>query len=443
MRFVVRDDLRRSRLTVAFRLILALVHLAVFSVWAPLMLALWPIHWLVALVLGRVPRPFHDAYELFVRFTLHLQAYLFVGANPFPGIGTAGSYPIDFPALSHGRQRRWSIAALLLLALLPLLLAAVLGGAFVVVVVTTPFGFVPPAIGAAVCAWFATLAKGRTPPGLRDLTVFCAGYGAQVTAYLFLLTDHFPDSDPKTVPLLPRPRHPVRMDNDDELRRHRLIVLFRFVLLLPHVVWLQLWSVAMAFAAVAAWVSGIALGRVPGPLHRFLAAYVRYQAHVIAFGTLAGGLFPGFVGAPGMYPLDVEIDPPQRQSRWTIGFRFVLAVPAFLILAGLGPVWYVGAAAMWVFALVKGRAPRGLHALLGYTIRYNAQVLAYTLLLTGRYPHSGPSEVESDVAFPLPPGAKPFELAPELPFHAPAPPPPEPLTAGALSASAADVGAAL
>ena len=46
----------------------------------------------------------------------------------------------------------------------------------------------------------------------------------------------------------------------------------------------------------------------------FLAAYVRYATHVNAYVFLAARRYPGFRGRPG-YEVDVEIDPPARQSR--------------------------------------------------------------------------------------------------------------------------------
>ena len=34
------------------------------------------------------------------------------------------------------------------------------------------------------------------PQGLRDLAAYAIGYSAQVTGYLLLLTDRYPNSDP-------------------------------------------------------------------------------------------------------------------------------------------------------------------------------------------------------------------------------------------------------
>ena len=53
--------------------------------------------------------------------------------------------------------------------------------------------------------------------------------------------------------------------------------------------------------------------------------------HVGAFLFLIGGPFPGFVGAAGSYPVDLEIDPPQPQRRLVTLFRFFLAIPALLL----------------------------------------------------------------------------------------------------------------
>ena len=110
-------------------------------------------------------------------------------------------------------------------------------------------------------------------------------------------------------------------------------------------------------------------------LHRFLRAYVRYAAHVVAYLTLAADPYPGFTGRPGSYPIDVEIDPPGRQNRWVTGFRLFLALPAILLadtLLGFGRRPRAAATRLrreslppsrsWAGSscVVHGRMPRGL-----------------------------------------------------------------------------------
>ena len=57
------------------------------------------------------------------------------------------------------------------------------------------------------------------------------------------------------------------------------------------------------------------------------------------------------------YPIDVEIDPPAAQNRWTVAFRIILALPVllFLYLLQAGALW-----AIWAAVLVRGRIPRWL-----------------------------------------------------------------------------------
>lgn len=240
--------------------------------------------------------------------------------------------------------------------------------------------------------WFAAIARGRMPRGMRDASVYAIGYGAQTTAYLLMLTDRYPDSTPDVrEPAPDRPTHPVAMRVDDDLVRPRLLVLFRLLLAVPHLFWLALWAVPAAAAAVLAWLLALVLGRVPRFLHRFLAAFVRASSHLGAFVYVVGRPFPGFVGREGSYPIDLTIAPPAPQRRVGVLFRLVLVVPAALLASAYGGVALVAAVLCWFAALVTGRIPSGLRDLGAAALRYQAQVYSYVLLLTSRYPDSSPA----------------------------------------------------
>ena len=186
--------------------------------------------------------------------------------------------------------------------------------------------------------------------------------------------------------------HPIRLVLDDDGRRSRLTVFFRGLLLIPHAIWLSLWAIAATIAALAAWVAGLVLGRVPGGLHRFLAGFVRYAAHVTSYACFVANPFPGFTGTAGSYPVDIELADPEPQSRLGIFFRLLLALPALAIANTVGSVFVVVAFLGWFAALVTGRMPLGMRDLGAYALRYNAQVIGYALLLTGTYPNSSPRE---------------------------------------------------
>ena len=93
-----------------------------------------------------------------------------------------------------------------------------------------------------------------------------------------------------------RRRHPVRLVVRDELDRRRLTVLFRLVLAIPHLVWLSLYASAAIVIAFVTWLIVLVIGRVPKSLHRFLANYTRYTAHLLAYLCLAADPYPGFSG---------------------------------------------------------------------------------------------------------------------------------------------------
>ena len=194
------------------------------------------------------------------------------------------------------------------------------------------------------------------PRGLRDLSVYCLSYGIQYWAYLLLVTDRYPDSDPltKSYGPDPAPDHPIRISEDAELRRSRLTVFFRFLLFLPHYVWLALWGIAVLFTVIAQWFVTLFAGRPADALHRFNGAYVRYTTQVYSYLFLVTNEFPGFVGAPGSYPVDLHIAPPERQNRWKTGFRLILAFPALIVTSGVAR----SAARRRHLRLVRGAVPR-------------------------------------------------------------------------------------
>jgi hypothetical protein len=58
---------------------------------------------------------------------------------------------------------------------------------------------------AGVFGWFASLATGRMPHGLRNVIAWYLRYAAQATGYLFLLTDRYPYSGPPVEEPEPEP----------------------------------------------------------------------------------------------------------------------------------------------------------------------------------------------------------------------------------------------
>ena len=350
-------------------------------------------NWIAALISGESSPTLHRFLAAYVRYVTHVVAYVTLTANPFPGFtGKPGSYPVDLEVAPPGRQNRWVTGFRLLLVLPAALLADAMIGAGTSFAGGSIAGGGGVAATAAFLAWFAVLARGRMPRGLRDAAAWAIGYSARVTAYLLIITDRYPNPDPYAGPWVASDRpHPITVTVDDDLARSRLMVFFRLPLAAPHLVWLILWGIVVFLAAVVNWFITLFRGRPATALHRFNSAYVRYQTHVYAFLELAANPFPGFTGKAGSYPVDVEIAPPERQNRWITGFRLILAFPAFLFGGALGGVGILAAIFGWFVALLTGRMPLALSNIVIYSLRYGAQLSGYGLLLTDRYPYSGPA----------------------------------------------------
>jgi Domain of unknown function (DUF4389) len=195
---------------------------------------------------------------------------------------------------------------------------------------------------------------------------------------------------------LREPWHPVRVRVDDDLRRSRLTVLFRLVLAVPHLLWLTLWWYAMFPLVVFLWLATLFAGRLERDTHSFVGRWVRYHVHLTAYVYLLANPYPRFFGRPHEYPIDLDLAEPERQSRWTIAFRLVLALPALIFAGVLGTIAFVVGLLGWFASLALARMPLGLRDLGAYCVRCQAQAYAYLPLLTPRYPTlaGGPTGVE-------------------------------------------------
>ncbi len=179
--------------------------------------------------------------------------------------------------------------------------------------------------------------------------------------------------------------HPIRLVVTDDLKRSRLTVFFRFLLVIPHFIWLYLWGIAATIVLLIAWFAALFTKRVPQGLHNFLAGFVRYQVHVFSYLSLVANPYPAFSGSAA-YPVTVEIAPPAEQGRLSVFFRLLLALPALLLSGVLNYLTELVAIFAWFVAIFMGRIPEGMRNLLAFSVRYHAQTQAYVYLLTGKYP---------------------------------------------------------
>lgn len=169
----------QRRISVFFRLILAIPHfiaLSFLGIGAAIFLI---IAWFSALFTGRVPDGIASYLENFLHWNLRVQGYLFLLTDVYPPF-TLG--PANYP-ISLRLERSESLSRLNVLFryffMMPLgfIVEFFLYGAF------TLFGFI---------AWVATLVRGELPEFFANPLSVLLRYVSQVYAFNYLLVDDFP-----------------------------------------------------------------------------------------------------------------------------------------------------------------------------------------------------------------------------------------------------------
>jgi Domain of unknown function (DUF4389) len=180
IRLRITDDLQRTRLTVFFRLFLAIPHF----VWQALLGIIAVIaviaNWFATLFAGRSPEALHAFLAGYLRYATHVSAYMFLLADPYPGfflINLKQDYPIDVEIAGPEPQGRASVFFRVILAIPAIIVMQILRNLSGVL---------------AFFSWWIALFTASVPEGIRNFGAFALRYETQTYAYLGLLTGRYP-----------------------------------------------------------------------------------------------------------------------------------------------------------------------------------------------------------------------------------------------------------
>jgi hypothetical protein len=183
IRLHVTDDLRRTRLTVLFRLLLAIPHFIWLALLGVIVVLAVVGNWFATLFSGRSPVGLHNFLAGYLRYTTHVTAYVLLIADPYPGfylLSQRAAYPIDLEVAPPDVQNRWTVAFRLVLAIPAMIVTQILRNLSMVL---------------AVFSWFVALFTARVPEGIRNFAVLALRYESQTYAYIALLTSRYPSFD--------------------------------------------------------------------------------------------------------------------------------------------------------------------------------------------------------------------------------------------------------
>jgi hypothetical protein len=168
----------RNRLTVAFRIILAIPHLVVQQVWGYLAQVLGVVQWFIILFTGKRNEGIWNLQESWLHYYARVMGYVDLLFDQYPAFGTdVGSVPVR-SAIEFDESADRLSSALRIIWIIPALIIGFFVGIASVVVL--------------VVSWFAILITGNHPAGMWDFLLKSARYTFQLQAYCLLMTDTYP-----------------------------------------------------------------------------------------------------------------------------------------------------------------------------------------------------------------------------------------------------------
>jgi hypothetical protein len=168
----------RNRLTVAFRIILAIPHLIVVYVYQIVAQFVAIAQWFVCVFTGQRNEAMWKFGDEFMGYATRVYAYVELLDDLYPGFTAAK--PESVVRYEQGfepQANRLTVGLRLIWAIPAAIIATVLGIAGSVVI---------------LIAWFAILFTGKFPQGMYDFVLKVLRYTLQYLAYTLLLTDVYP-----------------------------------------------------------------------------------------------------------------------------------------------------------------------------------------------------------------------------------------------------------
>jgi hypothetical protein len=174
---LIERVLTRRRLTVAFRLLLALPQFVLVYVLTLVGSLVLIVGWFAALFLGRLPEGIADFLSQIIRYAVRVLAYTMLLTDEYPPFQfSAEDYPVRVELAPGGLNRLAVLFRLFLLIPAQIVLTLALAGWFL----------------ASFFIWLLVLVLGRVPGGLFDATTALLRYSFRYNAYYWLLTAAYP-----------------------------------------------------------------------------------------------------------------------------------------------------------------------------------------------------------------------------------------------------------
>jgi hypothetical protein len=170
-------------------------------------------------------------------------------------------------------------------------------------------------------------------------------------------------------------------------KHSRLTTFFRWILVIPLLVFGYVYEIVAFLAVIITWFAMIVTGRYPSGLYSFVSGFVRFQLRMAAYMFLLVDVYPPFSGGEHPeYPVRITI--PERKlkySRLKAFFRFIYIIPAYIVVAVLVLVSFLLDVLAWIVILVSGRLPGFIERYMAFTFGWLLKYEALYFLLIENY----------------------------------------------------------
>lgn len=183
--------------------------------------------------------------------------------------------------------------------------------------------------------------------------------------------------------------YPVQLVGEYEERVNRVLWLIKWLLLIPHIVLLSLLQFPTIFTVPLSWFIILVIGRNPEFLWGYHAGLLRWSWRVnyYSYGVGNTDRYPPFsFGSRDDYPADLLIEYPERSSRLTTLFRWLLIIPHWIIVYFLGMITGLLVLVALLLVLITGRYSESLYDIIMRLNLWQYRVSAYGALLVDEYP---------------------------------------------------------
>ena len=168
----------RNRLTVAFRIILAIPHVIIASVWGRLAQILAVVQWFIIVFTGKRNQAMWDLQQSYLHYNSRVMGYVDLLFDEYPAFASSAlpesvrsdiSFEEDADRLTTGLRLIWAIPALIIG------IALTIAGGVVLLI-----------------SWFAIVITGKQSRGMWEFVLKVARFTFQLESYILLMTDTYP-----------------------------------------------------------------------------------------------------------------------------------------------------------------------------------------------------------------------------------------------------------